>query len=326
MPIITNSSFRPHWPLQGGHVQTIFGSFVGCQLKPPDWTGEIETADGDFIDTDLYEPSNGESNGKIAILTHGLESHSRAKYIRQMAKILISQGWAVIAWNLRSCSGRLNRAPRLYHSGASDDLECVIHWVLERRRWDSIALIGFSLGGNISLKFAGERGEKINPHIKEVVAISVPCDLSCSVAKISHPSNRVYSRRFLHSLSRRIIRKALQFPELIDISKLKLVRTIEHFDNFYTAPLHGFRSAEDYYKQSSSLQFIPKISTRSLLINAENDPFLGSNCFPVAEAEQNENFHLEIPKDGGHVGFLGGKGWIPEPWVYLRIRDFLDFK
>lgn len=316
MPLIASSTYQAPFWLPGGHLQTIVPALA---RKAPQVTCQperLELADGDFLDLEWFN----EGRSRLAILCHGLEASAAATYIQGMAEALIRRGWDVLAWNYRGCSGEMNRLPRFYHSGASDDLHAVVEHALATHPATELDLIGFSLGGNMILKYLGERSDH-SPRLHRAVTFSVPCDLACSSKTLGTLFNRsVYMKRFIDSLAGKIRAKQPMFPDLLDPAGLKGVRTFKQFDDRYTAPLHGFRDAEDYWARSSSRQFLSRIRIPTLLVNAANDPFLGPGCYPREEAEASDFLHLEIPATGGHVGFFGGG---PEAWVESRALEFL---
>ena len=316
MPLIPNSTYQaPVW-LPGGHLQTIGPALARKAPHVTRQSERLELADGDFLDLEWVN----QSRSRLAILCHGLEASARAPYLQAMAAALIRRGWDVLAWNYRGCSGEMNRLPRFYHSGASDDLHAVVEHALATHAATEVDLIGFSLGGNMTLKYLGERDDH-SPRLHRAVTFSVPCDLACSSMALDTPFNRsVYMKRFIDSLAGKIRAKQAMFPDLLDSARLKGVRTFRQFDDRYTAPLHGFRDAEDYWARSSSRQFLSRIRIPALLVNAANDPFLGPGCYPREEAEANNHFHLEIPATGGHVGFPGSGGH----WMERRAVEFLD--
>ena len=275
----------------------------------------IELPDGDFLDLDWATSGSD----RLVILSHGLEANSQATYIQGMAGALQRRGWDVLAWNYRGCGGESNRLLKFYHSGASDDLNHVVQHALAVHPATKIDLVGFSLGGNMTLKYLGER-ERV-PRLHRAVAFSVPCDLACSSARLSSPINRnLYMRRFLVSLRKKLAEKRPRFPDQIDLRGAWKIRDFRGFDDRFTAPLHGFRDAADYWARSSSRPFLGRIPIPALLVNAANDPFLGPGCFPREEAEGSGLFHLEVPEDGGHCGFSNGG---VESWAEIRTAEFL---
>jgi uncharacterized protein len=314
MPVIT-SRFRPPFFLREGHLQTILSALLPRRLSVIFERERLELDDGDFLDLDWLRTGRL----RLAVISHGLEGSSKGSYIRGMSARLRAAGWDVLAWNFRGCSGEGNRLLRSYHSGETADLGRVIHHAAKTH--SEIALIGFSLGGNITLKYLGE----IPPHpsVKKAAAISVPIDLaSCARALDLRPANRFYLRRFLGTLIAKMEAKALRFPREMDVSGIGSIRSFQEFDDRYTAPIHGFRDAADYWAQSSSLQFLPRISVSTLLLSARNDPFLTPESFPTAEAENNPMLFLEAPESGGHVGFLNWAGGL-KPWSEQRVAEFL---
>jgi predicted alpha/beta-fold hydrolase len=276
----------------------------------------LELADGDFLDLRWLRPNRD----RLAILSHGLEGSADESYIKGMAATLSENGWDVLAWNFRGCGEEPNRLVRLYHSGATEDLNAVVKYA--GASYGRIALIGFSLGGNLTLKYMGEAP----PHrsVVAAVGISAPIDLAASARRLDQRwSNRVYLRRFIGSLIAKVEAKAVRFPGEIDARGSRDLRTFREFDDRYTSRLHGFRDAADYWKQASARQFLHQITRPSLLINALNDPFLAPECFPFPEAERNPCLFLETPESGGHLGFVEFKGGRLRPWIEERVRIFL---
>lgn len=275
----------------------------------------LELPDGDFLDLDWARAGND----RLVILSHGLEANSDAPYIQGMAAALHRRGWDVLAWNYRGCSGEMNRLLPFYHSGATQDLDHVVRHALAVHPASRVDFVGFSLGGNLTLKYLGER--EVDPRLHRAVAFSVPCDLACSSVRLGVRANRIYMERFLRSLRKKLVAKKPRFPDQIDLRGIGQVRDFRGFDDRFTAPLHGFKDAADYWARSSSKPFLSSITIPSLLVNAANDPFLGPGCYPTAEAEGSTHFHLEVPGDGGHCGFPGGGG---EYWSEKRAAEFLE--
>jgi predicted alpha/beta-fold hydrolase len=238
-----------------------------------------------------------------------------------MARALIRAGWNVLAWNFRGCSGEPNRRLRSYHSGSIDDLETVIKHVDQTKHYHRIALIGFSLGGNVTLKLVGDLGHYIDPRICAAVAFSVPCDLASSAKWLEHHTNRLYMHRFLKTLSAKVREKIQRFPNQVHDDGLDQMRTFREFDEAYTAPIHGFINAEDYWRQCSCATRLQNITIPTLLINAKDDPFLTPACYPVETAKKSPDFYLEIPKHGGHMGFVLFK----EDSIYWSEKRTVEF-
>ncbi len=317
MPNIRYSTYKLLFLLPNGHFETILPSLF---RKVPDMHRQqcrIETRDGDFLDLDHYRPGEGK---KAVILSHGLEGNSKKAYVLGMVRMFTSHGWDAIAWNYRGCSGEPNKTFRFYHSGVTGDLDEVIRYALGAG-YETIALAGFSLGGNLTLKYLGENRKNIPLQIKVAVTFSVPLDLYGGCMKISKPSNALYARRFLRKLSNKVRRKARIMPGL-DTEPLKKIKTLYDFDNYYTAPLHGFTDARDYYRKCSAVYFIENIKIPTLIVNAKNDPILSASCFPYEITGKSEQVWFETPARGGHVGFLSHDR---EGFFYWSERRALEF-
>ncbi len=315
MPIVT-STFQAPALLGNGHLQTILGALLrrGCGASFE--RERLELADGDFLDLRWLRTGRE----RVAILSHGLEGSADEGYMRGMATALAVAGWDVLAWNFRGCGGEPNRLVRLYHSGATEDLSAVVDRAAGS--YPQIALIGFSLGGNLTLKYMGEAP----PHhsVTAAVAISAPVDLAASARMLDQRwSNRFYLRRFIDSLVAKVEAKALRFPDQIDARGSRELRTFQAFDDRYTSRLHGFRDAADYWTQASARRFLLRVTRPALLLNAKNDPFLAPECFPFLEAERNPWLFLETPESGGHLGFLEFAGAGLRPWFEGRAIEFL---
>jgi predicted alpha/beta-fold hydrolase len=318
MPLIDHSSYRaPSW-LPGGHLQTIHPALFRRVRHVTTCRERLELADGDFIDLEW----TGRDRTRLAILSHGLEADAGTGYMQGMAAALVRRGWDVLAWNFRGCGSEPNRLLCMYHSGATGDLQAVVSHALETHPAESIDLIGFSLGGNLTLKYLGESPADLPRRLRRAVAFSAPCDLACSSRQLSLPSNRLYMERFLRAMRAKVREKNRRFPGRLDLTGLDRIRTFQEFDDRFTAPLHGFRDAADYWRRNSSRQFLARIALPTLLVNAANDPFLGPGCYPREEAETSACFHFEAPETGGHVGFPTSRS-NGEYWPEIRAAEFL---
>jgi predicted alpha/beta-fold hydrolase len=323
MPILPTPLYRPSPPFRIGHIQTLYPTLFRPTPQTHPQRKRLETEDGDFIDIDWHFHREKQYGDKLAVISHGLEGNSRKKYMLGMAAHLNSRGWDVICLNFRGCSGEMNRLPRLYHSGVTDDLHTVLTHGLNTGNYSSAALIGFSMGGNQTLKYLGEAPEKVPEPVKKAAVFSVPILLADSGEVMSHWTNRIYMEYFMRGLREKIQIKSKMFPELYDTEGLDKMKTFTPFDNKYTGPIHGFKDAPDYYTQCSSKQFLKAITVPTLLVQALDDPFLPPSCYPHKDAENNNSLFLEIPKYGGHVGFIS------EPrqksfWMEHRAGKFLD--
>ncbi|MEQ8518672.1 MAG: alpha/beta fold hydrolase [Cytophagales bacterium] len=297
MPYTENKTYRPPFFLFNRHLETIYPAlFRKVKITKPK-RERLELADGDFLDLDWYK----KESKKLVIINHGLEGSSDRAYVLGIVKIFLDNKWDALAWNFRGCSGEMNRLPRFYHSGETGDLNNVI--LHAGKTYDTIFLVGFSLGGNMMLKYLGEFSDNLPRQICGASTFSVPIQLYDSCLEIMKPHNVLYQKRFLNNLKKKALEKNKMFPDAFDIERVMQASTIMEFDDSLTAPVHGFAGAEDYYKKNSSLQFLNKISVPTLLINAKNDPMLSENCYPVELSKNHEFLFFEKWNYGGHVGF-----------------------
>lgn len=300
MPIIQTPDYHPPAFLFNGHLQTIIPS----QLRIVRWQDyqreKIETKDHDFLLLDWSKTGSD----RLVILSHGLEGDTHRSYIRGMVRAFNRAGYDALAWNFRGCGGEMNKALHFYHSGATSDLDLLIRYVHHHYNYKEIVLTGFSLGGNLTLKYLGEQKENLLSLIKKAVVFSVPLDLSGCARKISSSGNFIYSWRFLFNLKRKIRDKALLMPDLLSTEHFSKIKTLKDFDDFYTAPLHGFKDAEDYYARCSSLFSLDNIRIPTLIVNAKNDPFLSDKCFFTKETLPSDKIYFHAPDEGGHCGFM----------------------
>jgi uncharacterized protein len=319
MPLISESDYIAPIMLGNPHIQTIIPTLF---RKVPGVIYERErivTPDEDFLDLDWARIGSK----RLCIVLHGLEGDSGRPYMRGMVRSLNRRDWDALALNFRGCSGEPNRQLRMYHSGETEDLQTVISHVCAQGNYSQLALAGFSLGGNAILKYLGEKCFGVSPILKVAVTISVPCDLKACSIRLEEFLNRPYLKRFLVMLRRKMEAKSIVAPDIVSIAGYERIRTLKEFDDRYTAPLHGFKDADDYYSQASSKQFLKAISIPTLVINAADDPFLSVTCYPRKEAEANQDLFLEVPKHGGHVGFMS-RNRDGEYWSETRAVSFLE--
>ena len=317
--ILEKSTYQPALPFRSSHFNTIYRTLFH-NLDPSYERERMETSDGDFMDLDFTRVGSS----RLVVILHGLEGSSQSKYMQALSIVLQQQGFDSVSVNFRGCSGEPNRLLSSYHSGKTEDLAEVFAYVERVHDYESFYLVGYSLGGNMTLKYLGEGRDDIPGRLEAAVAVSVPCDLRGSSEEISKFWNTVYMQRFLISLKKKTLKKMEQFPEArLERERLKRVNNFLDFDNLYTAPVHGFRDAFDYWAQNSSNQFLGGIRIPSLLITATDDPFLSETCYPFEEARSHRYFHLEATRFGGHVGYnselSNGSGF----WLEKRIASFL---
>ncbi|HEV7381922.1 MAG TPA: alpha/beta fold hydrolase [Dyadobacter sp.] len=322
MPVLKESDFiSPFW-LPNGHMQTIYPALFRKITGVFYQRERLVTPDGDFLDLD-WSPATSGPSGKIVILSHGLEGNSSKQYIVGMAKLMNSQGYDCLAWNFRSCSGEMNSTHVFYHSGATDDLDLVVAHA-GKKGYKEIYLMGFSLGGNLTLKYLGEKNRRRSELIRKTVVFSVPMDLKqCSLSIIKR-ENRIYMQRFLNTLRPKVSAKSLLFPDKISIAKDHLVKTLYDFDDVYTAPLHGFRDAAHYYEMCSSMFFVEHIQTPTLIVNADNDPIVPGSSLPVDMIASLDHVTLELSRQGGHCGFRPSQMRDGVYWSEKRALDFIQ--
>lgn len=319
MPVIQKSEYLSPYYLFSRHLQTILPAVfrkVGNVVYKRE---RISTPDQDFLDLD-WSTVNSET---LVIISHGLEGDSQRPYVKGMVRALNLHQMDVLAWNYRGCSGELNKLSNFYHSGETQDLHHVLHYTLLKRPYQSVILLGFSIGGNITLKYLGEQGNKIHPLVKAAVTFSVPCHLESGANHLAKFKNKIYMSRFIKSLRTKIKAKSLLMPESISYEGMDSISNFLEFDERFTAPMNGFKNAKDYWEKSSSLYYLPTIAIPTLLVNAKNDPFLTPECFPVKEAADNPLLYLEMPEEGGHCGFYenNSKGVY---WSEKRAVEFIN--
>ncbi|MCP3675277.1 MAG: hydrolase, partial [Gammaproteobacteria bacterium] len=276
----------------------------------------VELSDGDFIDLDWLSDPQADINAPILLLLHGLEGSKDSKYIQSILHKMKSYHWNIVVMHFRGCSDEINRLPRSYHSGEIEDLKAVLAIVREQHPESVIIAAGFSLGGNVLLKYLGESGE--DSLINVAAAISVPLLLSSASARLDKGFSRLYKNRLLKELKRKTVEKIVNHsPDLsLSVSQVEKIDTFYDFDDQVTAPLHGFGGAVDYYNRSSSRQFLSGIAVPTLILHAADDPFMTKDVIPE-ENELSGSVTFELSGQGGHVGFIYG-GW---PW---NTRCYID--
>ena len=318
MPILSSTYSKPPFYLFNGHLETIIPS-LWRKIEGVNYSREkITTPDEDFLNLDWSKVGSN----KLLIISHGLEGDSKRHYAKALVKLFNHGGWDVLVWNNRTCGGEMNLRPILYHHGASYDLDTVVEHALKLENYQGVALAGISMGGAQTLKYLGEKGSSLPSQIKKAAVYSVPCNLPSSAETLKLSSNKFYKNRFLGKLKHKMALKAEQFPELIDRDLLERVNSFDEFDTYFTATLHGFKDAADFYESVSPDNWIDQIAIPTLIINALNDPLLGEKCYPVKLAESKSEIFLEMPKRGGHTGFtLANQEFM---WAEYRLFEFLN--
>jgi len=314
---LDNPSFKPAWWLPGPHLQTLWPTLCRRQIKHLQIKHErFELPDGDFVDLAWA----GEK-GPIVLILHGLEGSIHSSYAQGMLYALTKQKLRGVLMHFRGCSTEPNRLPRSYHAGETNDVNILMHALRKREPHTPFAAIGFSLGGNVLLKWLGETGH-YNP-LQAAIAISVPFELQKSVNRLKQGFSRLYQWHLLNCLRNRITHQFQHPNSLVDITHLQQLNTLEDFDEHVTAPLHGFINAVDYYNKASSRQYLAKIHVPTLLIQSKDDPLMTEDSMPSTD-ELSTKISLEITEKGGHVGFITGKyPWHPCYWLEQRALLFL---
>ena len=307
----------PRW-LPGGHLQTIVPYFF---RKPPAQCyrrERIDTPDGDFVDLDW---TDGPADTPLVVLFHGLEGSSQSHYARAMMNTVRARGWRGVVPHWRGCSGEPNRLPRAYHSGDYAEAGWLLAAIHERARPDAMFAAGVSLGGSALLNWLGRSRDDAGKILRAAAAVSAPLSLRAGGEAIQRGFNMVYTWNFMRTMRRKGMAKALRFPDQVNADRIRRCRTLYDFDDVFTAPLHGFSNADDYWDRGSSLAWLRHITLPTLIINARNDPFMPLTSLP-APLIVSAAVRLELPDQGGHVGFLHGP-WPGDPaWLPRRLLDY----
>jgi predicted alpha/beta-fold hydrolase len=310
--------YSPAWWIPGGHLQTLWGKLFRRQPPAPTVLERWETPDGDFLELHRLPAAAGAHR---LLLLHGLEGTVRSHYAQGLLNEAARRGWGADLLVFRSCGSEPNRTRRFYHSGETTDTAFVLDRISREHPSSFLAIAGVSLGGNVLLKFLGERGTDLPLQLRAAAAISVPFDLARSSTRINRGFSRFYQQFFLNSLRRKAQEKVSRFPDLAPADKISGLRTLEDFDNLITGPLHGFRNAQDYYERSSSLPRLEHIRLTTLLLSAVDDPMLPPEVLEEVRdvARRNPKLRLEFVEKGGHAGFIAGS-WPWRPFYYAEYR------
>lgn len=317
MPIRT-STFKPPWWLRNPHLQTIWGPLMRHQDLPALQPERLELPDGDF--TDIVWGEGASVEAPIVLLLHGLGGSIDSHYIHGILTALRNRGWRPLFIHFRGCSGELNRKPGSYHFGFTDDLNYIAEIVRQRFPAAPLCAIGYSLGGNVLLKWAAAQKECL---LTAVVAVCVPFRPAAMVAKLNRGLSRYYQSRFVRELRAFYLRKHKVMTLHLDEKSVQSIETLREWDEKVTAPMWGFENADDYYQRSSSLNELHQLTTPTLIIHAADDPFMTESCLPE-DGQLSPNITVEISQGGGHVGFINGQWpWQPRYWLEERIPEFL---
>jgi hypothetical protein len=318
------TAYAPARWLPGAHAMTVFASAARLLPRPRGARERLELPDGDFVDVDRFTAQGG-ARAPVVAICHGLEGSSTAPYVRGLVSLLLARGLSAAALNFRGCSGVLNRLPRFYHSGDTGDLAALVDHLVREAPGRPVLVAGFSLGGNVVVKYLGERGDELPPEVVGGAAISVPFDLRAAAYALDAPGfwNFVYRERFLRRLRAKALAKARRFPEAIDAARVLRATTFAGFDGLVTAPMHGFASADDYWTRCSAARFVGGVRRCLLAISAMDDPIVPGPTLPLAAIRANPAVTLELTEAGGHVAFVAGGPFWPSYWAEARAADFL---
>lgn len=315
MPILKDT-YNTSGLFKNGQFNTIATYILRNAPTFPFKRVRLETPDDDFLDIDTIQ----NNKRKAVFLFHGLEGSTDSQYMRGAARIFLDHNWDIIATNYRGCSGVMNRYLHSYHSGKTDDVNLIINHFIDA--YDQVVLIGFSLGGNLIMKYNGDHQYPLNPKIKATLSISAPIDLYGGVKEIASFKNIIYEKRFLKTLVKKAKEKLQVFDHEVDPLIFRKIKSLFDFDDYFTGPVNGFKGAIDYYSQCNSLQHLSTLRIPALLLNASDDPFLPDSCYPENEAKTNKNLFLLTSKYGGHVGFYTkGKSYY---WSEITMLEFSE--
>jgi predicted alpha/beta-fold hydrolase len=314
--------YSPAWWVPGGHLQTLWGKLFRRQTPAPTTLERWDTPDGDFLE--LHRLAARRDAPRLLLL-HGLEGSVRSHYAQALLNEAARRGWGADLLIFRSCGSELNLTRRFYHSGETGDVGFILERIVKEFPASELGMAGVSLGGNVLLKFLGERGEHLPPQLKGAAAISVPFDLARSSKRVNRGFSKFYQRFFLNSLRKKAQEKARRFPDLASQDGIAAIRTLEDFDNLITGPLHGFRDAQDYYTRSSSLPYLKNIRLETLLFSAVDDPMLPPEVLDEVRevARHNPALEVDFVDKGGHAGFITGSvPWRPFYYAEFRVGEF----
>lgn len=320
-----SEKFSPSFTMRNRHIQTLYQTFFRKENMPNFEIEKFILEDGDFLESYWLRTKHSHPATSTVIIFHGLAGSYESPYIKGIMTALVNAGYNTVLMHFRGCSGKTNLLPRSYHSGETGDGLEFINSVKIRFPDSKLYAIGFSLGGNMLLKLLGEIQE--NSPLSAAVSVSPPMQLDICANAIGKGVSKIYERRLVNDLNKALIKKYevndMQSHIGIEINEVKKLKTFWDFDGIYTAPIHGFKSAQDYYTKCSSRQFLKDIHTPTLIIHSKDDPFMNKEIIPQEE-ELSKYVELELTEHGGHVGFIEGTFFSPKYWLEKRVVYFLD--
>jgi predicted alpha/beta-fold hydrolase len=306
-------AFVPARFLENPHAQTVYAALLRRTPTFPVVRERLELEDGDFLDVDTVSPPGASAHTPWVLVLHGLEGSSEAVYVRGLARGLVARGLEACLLNYRGCSGEPNRLARSYHSGETGDVRAALEALAARRPGRRIGLAGFSVGANLAMKLLGEEGDRTPVHA--AVAISPPFDLERCATHLDRPGGWVYRERLLWTLRTKALGKIARFPGIASGAAVKAARTFFAFDEAFTAPVHGFENAHDYWAKASGVNYLEGVTRDLLIVSSDDDPFFPEGYVPHAAIGRNRNVDLVAPARGGHVAFVAGTALAPRFWA-----------
>lgn len=320
MPVIEHSTYSAPFLFQNAHLHTVFPSFFRNAEEVQYERERFDTPDGDYLYLDWAKC--GKPCKELIIVSHGLCGHSHRHYVLSLIQAMNRIDLDAVTWNYRGTGQTDNKLLKLTTNNSSDELDWVTRHCIATGGYKRVYLIGYSMGGNITMLYLAREAHTLPPEVGGGVIFCGTIDLPASNAKLNTPIGKLYTKHFLRKLERNLQKKKEQYPDQIDLKPLAEVDTFAQFDDLYTAPLMGFRNATDYWETASACSWLHQLQVPVLLVNPKDDPFLDGKCYPIAEAEANPNLYLEMPDNGGHCGFMSPKG--EEWWPARRTREFLN--
>ncbi|MBP5672085.1 MAG: alpha/beta fold hydrolase [Lentisphaeria bacterium] len=318
MPLIEKSSYHAPFLLGNAHIQTILPSYMRHEDDIAYEREPFNTPDDDVIQLDWSKVGSD----RLLIINHGLCGHTHRHYVLSLVKAFNANGWDCMAWNYRGTSKEQNKQLKFTTNNSTDELGWLVNHAIDKGHYRKIALSGYSMGGNIATLYLSREAERVPPQVIGGAVFCAAIDLHGCTISLDNPFNRIYTKHFLKKLIALARAKHEQFPDKVDLSNIDGIKTFHDYDNRFTAPLVGFKDADDYYTTASASRYLEKLKLPLLMVNPKNDPFLGGDCYPVEFAKKSDKLFLEIPDSGGHCGFITpgrDKLW----WPAQRALDFL---
>lgn len=316
--LVLNSSYGGPPSYQfNGHLQTLIPGKYRKLDSVAYQRERLVLSDEDFLDLDWLK----NDNDRLMILCHGLEGNSTRQYMLGPAQHFHNRNWDILSWNCRSCSEEINKNFQLYYHGNYEDLEEVILHALSGNEYTEIVLVGFSMGGSMLSKYLGVKENQVPSEIIGGISFSAPCDLQASIKAVESRSNWIYNYYFRKMLKAKVLAKAKQFPERLDVSEIDKFKTWRSFDEAFSCPLNGHSNVDDFYETGSCKNYFHKVKTPLLIVNALNDPIIPNTCINYEQIKRHKYINVEYPKLGGHVGFTDKS--LRNSWMERKIEEFL---